>query len=199
MEHQRVVYSGNNYAEEWTEEAKRRGLPIITNMVDAASELLRDETVKLYESFGIYTRAELESRAQIQYENYAKAVNIEARTMIDMAGKQILPAVIRAIGEMAASAASVKNAGIGADTSVQEELIYAASGHLREAQRALKSLREETDRAARIEPGLAQAEFYRDRVVPCMEALRAPADALEMLIDKRMWPIPAYSDLMYEV
>ena len=199
MEHQRVIYSGNNYAKEWTEEAKRRGLPIITNMVDAAGELLKDETVRLYESFGIYTRAELESRAQIQYENYAKAIHIEARTMIDMAGKQILPAVIRAIGEMAASVASIRSAGIYADTSVQEELVSTASGYLRDAQHALTVLREKTDEAAALQPGLTQATFYRDQVVPCMEALRTPVDALEMIIDKSLWPIPAYSDLMYEV
>ncbi len=199
MEHQRVIYSGNNYAKEWTEEAKRRGLPIITNMVDAAGELLKEDTVRLYESFGIYTRAELESRAQIQYEIYAKAINIEARTMIDMAGKQILPAVIRAIGEMASSMNSVKSAGIGADTSVQEKLVIMASGYLKDAQRALQDLKETADQAAAMEPGFTQAAFYRDGVVPCMEALRTPVDALEMMIDKRMWPIPAYSDLMYEI
>ena len=199
MEHQRVIYSGNNYAPEWTEEAKRRGLPIITNMVDAAGELLKEDTIRLYESFGIYTRAELESRAQIQYEIYAKAINIEARTMIDMAGKQILPSVIRAIGEMAASMNQVRSASIGADTSVQERLVGIASGHLRDAQQALQDLKETADQAARMTPGFSQAAFYRDSVVPCMEALRAPVDALEMMVDKRMWPIPAYSDLMYEI
>ena len=106
--HKRVVFNGNGYSDEWVQEAERRGLPNIRSMVEAIPALTTDKAVKLFEEFGVFTRAELESRAEVEYENYAKAINIEARTMIDMAGKQIIPAVIKYTTQLAASIAAVK-------------------------------------------------------------------------------------------
>ena len=117
-EHYRIVFNGNGYSDEWVEEAKRRGLPNLRSMVDAIPALVTDKAVSLYEKFGIYTRSELESRAEISYEAYAKAINIEARTMIDMASKHIIPAVIRAVQKLAESMTCVHNACPEADVSV---------------------------------------------------------------------------------
>ena len=103
VEHRRSVFSGNGYSEEWVVEAERRGLPNLKSVVDAVDSLVTDKAVKLFESFGVYTKAELESRAEIEYEAYKKTVNIEAKTMLDMAGKQIIPAVVRYTTQLAQS------------------------------------------------------------------------------------------------
>ena len=197
--HKRVVFNGNGYSDEWVQEAERRGLPNIRSMVEAIPALTTDKAVKLFEEFGVFTRAELESRAEVEYENYAKAINIEARTMIDMAGKQIIPAVIKYTTQLAASIAAVKGACPEADTSVQTSLLMEASSLLAETKGALSKLEAETAAASRIEGGKPQAEAYYKRVVPVMEALRAPVDKLEMLADKDLWPMPSYGDLIFEV
>ncbi len=95
IEHQRIIFNGNGYSEEWVKEAERRGLPNIRSMVDAIPALTTEKTIAMFEKFKVFTRAELESREEIKYENYAKAINIEARTMIDMASKQFIPAFIK--------------------------------------------------------------------------------------------------------
>ena len=118
IEHQDIVFNGNGYSPEWVEEAERRGLPNITNMVDAVPALVTEKAIALFEKFNVFTKAELESRSEIHYENYAKAINIEARAMIDMAGKQIIPAVIKYTTALANSINSVK-AACEADLSVQ--------------------------------------------------------------------------------
>ena len=200
-DHERIIFNGNGYSEAWVEEAKRRGLPNLPSMVDSIPALVTDKAVKLYERFGIYTRAELESRAEIQYETYAKAVNIEARTMIDMAGKQIIPAVVKAVKVLADSMNSVLAACPEADVSVQKELLLETSDYLSETKTALAKLEEVTAEAAKIRDVNAPeaARMYHEQVMPAMEALRAPVDHLEMIVDKSMWPMPSYGDLMFEI
>ena len=196
-EHQRVVFNGNGYSDEWIEEAERRGLPNIKSMVEAIPALTTDKSVAMFEKFKVFTRAELESRAEIKYENYSKAINIEARTMIDMASKQIIPAVIKYTKSLADTVVAVKEAG--ADTTVQSDLLTEVSGLLAEAKKALNELIVVTDKAAEMEEGEAQARYYHFDVVPAMDALRAPVDKLEMIVDKEAWPMPSYGDLMFEV
>lgn len=197
--HKRVVFNGNGYSDEWVEEAERRGLPNIRSMVEAIPALTTEKAVKLFEEFGVFTRAELESRAEVEYENYAKAINIEARTMIDMAGKQIIPAVIKYTTQLAASISAVKGACPDADISTQTELLLETSDLLTETKTALSKLEDETAKAAETTGGKSQAEAYHGNVVPAMEALRAPVDKLEMLVDKDLWPMPSYGDLIFEV
>ncbi|MCI6059786.1 MAG: glutamine synthetase III [Dorea sp.] len=196
-DHQRVVFNGNGYSDEWVEEAERRGLPNIKSMVEAIPALTTEKTVSMFEKFKVFTRAELESRAEIKYENYSKAINIEARTMIDMASKQIIPAVIKYTKSLADTVVVVNQAG--ADASVQAELLTDISGLLAETKKALEELIVITDKAAEMEEGEDQARFYHFDVVPAMEALRAPVDKLEMIVDKEAWPMPSYGDLMFEV
>ena len=196
-EHYRIVFNGNGYADEWIQEAERRGLPNIRSMVDAIPALVTEKTISLFERYHVFTRAELESRAEIKYENYAKAINIEARTMIDMASKQIIPAIIRYTKTLADTVNSVREAG--ADFSVQSQLLAEISALLGETKKALDILAKETETAAAMEEGEVQARFYHDTVFPAMEALRAPVDQLEMIVDKEAWPMPSYGDLMFEV
>ena len=196
-EHQRIVFGGNGYSDEWVAEAERRGLPNIKSMVEAIPALTTDKSINLFEKYKVFTKAELESRAEIKYENYSKAINIEARTMIDMATKQIIPAVIKYTKELADTINAVKAAG--ADVSVQSELLTEISALLVESKSALKALTEVTEKAAEMEEGEEQARYYHFTVVPAMAALRAPVDKLEMIVDKEAWPMPSYGDLMFEV
>ena len=196
-EHQRVVFNGNGYSDAWVEEAEKRGLPNIRSMVEAIPALTTEKAVSMFEKFKVFTKAELESRAEIKFESYAKAINIEARTMIDMASKQIIPAIIKYTKDLADTVVAVKEAG--ADASVQAELLTEVSGLLAETKKALEALKVVTDQAATMEEGEDQARFYHFDVVPAMEALRTPVDALEMIVDKEAWPMPSYGDLIFEV
>ncbi len=198
LEHRRIIFSGNGYSEAWVEEAEKRGLPNIRSMVDAIPAITTEKAVKLYEEFGVFTRAELESRAEIEYESYSKIINIEARTMIDMAGKQIIPAVIRYTTQLATSLGAVVSACPEADSSVQRELLIETSALLSDMKAALAALIDATDDCVKMK-SKAQALAYHERVVPAMEALRRPADRLEMIVDKELWPFPSYGDLMFEV
>ena len=197
IEHHRIVFNGNGYAQAWVEEAARRGLPNISSMVEAIPALTTEKSVSMFERFNVFTRAELESRAEIKYENYSKAINIEARTMIDMASKQIIPAVIRYTKSLADTVVAVKEAG--ADMSVQAGLLTEVSGLLAETKKALETLILAADKASDMEEGKQQAEYCHSDVVPAMEALRKPVDELEMIVDKEAWPMPSYGDLIFEV
>jgi glutamine synthetase len=197
-EHHRIVFNGNGYSEDWVEEAAKRGLPNIKSMVDAIPALTTDKAVKLFEKFHVFTKAELESRMEIEYEAYAKALNIEARTMIDMASKQIIPAVIKYTTALAKSINAVK-AACDADISVQVELLTEASALLSDTKVALSKLTEVTEKASTLEEGKEQATYFRDEVKTAMDELRAPVDQLEMLVDKDLWPMPSYGDLIFEV
>ena len=197
-EHQRIVFNGNGYSDEWVEEAERRGLPNIKSMVDAIPALNTEKAVSLFERFGVFTKAELDSRVEIEYETYAKEINIEAKAMIDIAGKQIIPAVIKYTTELATSAAAVKSV-CDADISVQTELLTEVSDLLSETKIALAKLEEVTEKGGTMEEGRDQAVYYRDVVKTTMDALRAPVDKLEMLVDKDIWPMPSYGDLIFEV
>ena len=196
-EHHKVVFNGNGYSDAWIEEAERRGLPNIRSMVEAIPALTTDKAVNMFEKFKVFTKAELESRAEIKYESYAKAINIEARTMIDMASKQFIPAFIKYTKELADTVIAVKEAG--ADATVQADILAEVSGLLAETKKTLEALKVITDQAAAMEEGEEQARFYHFDVVPAMEALRAPVDKLEMIVDKEAWPMPSYGDLMFEV
>ncbi|NNJ32911.1 glutamine synthetase III family protein [Lacrimispora defluvii] len=197
--HRRVIFNGNGYSDEWVEEAERRGLPNIKAMVDAIPALTKEKSISMFESFKVFTKAELESRVEIEYETYSKAINIEARTMIDMAGKQLIPAVVKYTTVLADSLGKVKSACPSADTSVQEELLTEVSVYLSDMKVALSALIDITDKCAAIGVNKEQAAAYHSEVVPAMAALREPADKLEMIVDKDLWPLPSYGDLIFEV
>ena len=194
--HQRIIFNGNGYTEEWRAEAKRRGLPEIASMVDAIPELTRAESVALFERHGVYTAKELQARADVAYELYAKTINIEALTMIDMAGKDILPAVVRYTKQLADTVIAVEAAG--GDAQVQRELLARVSVMLRQANGALTGLRDAQAHAASL-TGEAQARAYYEQVTTAMQLLRAPVDHLEMVVDGALWPIPTYGELLFNV
>ena len=196
-ENQRIIFNGNGYSDAWVAEAERRGLPNIKSMVEAIPAITTEKAVELFERFNVFTKAELESRAEIQYEAYAKAINIEARTMIDMASKQFLPAFIKYTKTLADTINAVKAAGV--DATVQTEALKEVSALMAETKVALDRLVKVTGEAAAKEEGEVQATYYHTEVVPAMDALRTPVDKLEMIVDKEAWPMPSYGDLMFEV
>ena len=181
-EHQRIIFNGDGYSDIWVKEAERRGLPNIKSSIEAADALTTDAGVRLYERFGIFTKKELESRQEIIYETYAKSINIEALTLIDMAGRQIIPAVIKYSRMLADTVNSVKAAG--GDVSVEAGQLKEISERLVRMQSALDSLRTEEKKAAAVKDPREQAFYYKDNVTAAMDELRTPADELEMLVDK---------------
>ena len=194
--HQRIIFNGNGYTDEWVAEATRRGLPNLRSMVDAVPELVKPASVALFARQGVFTEKELRARADVSYELYAKTINIEALTMIDMAGKDIVPAVVRYTGELARAAREVESLGV--DASVQKELLTRVNVLLRQAGDALADLRVKQEKAAAL-TGAEQARYAHDVICPAMEVLRAPVDHLEMIVDGRLWPMPTYGDLLFNV
>ena len=194
--HQRIIFNGNGYTDEWVAEATRRGLPNLRSMVDAVPELVKPASVALFAHQGVFTEKELRARADVSYELYAKTINIEALTMIDMAGKDIVPAVVRYTGELARAAREVESLGV--DASVQKELLTRVNVLLRQVGDALADLRVKQEKAAAL-TGAEQARYAHDVICPAMEVLRAPVDHLEMIVDGRLWPMPTYGDLLFNV
>ncbi|URW88210.1 glutamine synthetase III [[Ruminococcus] torques] len=197
IENQKIIFNGDGYSQAWVEEAQRRGLPNIKSMVESIPALVSDKSVELFEKFGVFTRTELESRAEIRYENYSKALNIEARTMIDMGRKQFIPAIIKYTKTLADTVNSVKAAGV--DASVQLATLDEITVLLKEASRAQAQLEKVTETASSMDDYPDKAAYYYETVCPAMEDLRAPIDKLEMIVDKEAWPMPSYGDLIFEV
>ncbi|MCR3759467.1 glutamine synthetase III family protein [Clostridium felsineum] len=198
-EHKKVVFNGNGYADAWVEEAEKRGLPNIKTTVEATKALIADKNVSVFEKFGILTKEELESRYEVALENYAKAINIEALTMIDMASKKIVPAVIKYTAELANSLNAIKAAVPSADVTTESELITKISGLTAKLNISLRELKASTEKAAATTDAYDQAYAYKFDVFEKMSVLREAADALEVLVDKKAWPFPTYSDLLFNV
>lgn len=198
-EHQRIVFNGNGYSDEWIEEAARRGLPNIKSMVEAIPYLITDKSIAMFSRHKVYSEVELRSRAEIQYESYSKAINIEAKTMIEMVNKKYIPAVIKFTTDLAASINSVKSACPVADVSVQESLLTQTCELLAEAKAAVVTLQGVVSDAAAKEEGQERAVYFRDVVFAEMAKVRKPIDALEVIVDKELWPVPTYGDLLFEV
>ena len=198
-EHQRIIFNGDGYSEEWVQEAARRGLPNLPSLVDAMPALTTQKAITLFTRFGIYTPQELEARAEIMYETYIKVIKIEANTMIHMAAKHYIPAVIHYTTRLAQSINAVASACPQAELSVQRKLLQEVSRYLADASTALEQLKPLMGRVDSINGVKEMALAYHDAVVPAMDALRYPIDTLELMVDKSIWPVPTYGDLMFEV
>ena len=196
-EHQRIVFNGNGYSEEWPIEAEKRGLPNCKSIVDAIPALVDDSTVKMYETFNILSKAELEARKEILFEQYAGVRNIEALTMVDMANKMLIPATVKYTKKLADTVIAVKEAG--ADASVQAEMLTEVTAKLAEMKEAVAELADITAKAADADSTEAVAKAYKDDVMAAMAALRKPADELEVIMPKEVWPMPTYGDLVFEL
>ena len=198
-DHRRIIFNGNGYSKEWVEEAKKRGLSNLPSMIDAIPALVSESSIKLFESFEVFTRKELESRVEIEYEAYSKAINIEAKAMIDIAGKSIIPAVIRYTTRLADSIIKLKTAMADIEPYAQSSILIDVNEHLKSAKLALENLIKLMDDAGEVVGIDKHARYMREVIVPAMEELRKPVDELEMIVDKDLWPMPSYGDLLFEV
>ena len=201
-EHKRIIYNGDGYSEVWEEEAKRRGLANLRTTVDALPALLMDKNIALFTSHNIYTEKEMRSRYAILLDSYNKIINIEAHTMIDMARKEILPAVSRYVGDLTAILDSKLSAASKLGTKIAHNMEEETSGSLSElCDEAmtkvvlLETLIAKTD----FRDALARGEYYRDTVIPAMAELRKTCDAMERLTAKDMWPFPQYGDMLFNI
>ena len=196
-EHKRVIFNGNGYSDEWLEEAARRGLPNCKSVVDSVYAMTEPRTIKMFKDHGVLTEVECASRAEIAYESYTNRVLIEARTMIDMAAKQIKPAVIAYAKTVADTVSSIET--VGADSSVERELLTNITANIKALDTAYKKLSEAIAKADTISEVKDKAMFVKDEVFTAMGELRAPADELEMLVDEEYWPFPTYGDILFYV
>ena len=196
-EHQRIIFNGNGYSEEWVKEAERRGLPNIKCMVDAVDYLATPENIEMFEKHGVMSKRELVARGVVMYDNYAKQINIEAKTMIEMSTKQIIPAVMKYEGTLAASVKDLKELGISADT--QMEILSTIDTKLAELKKATAELEDIVAKAAEKEDDpKAWAKYYHDVVFAFFDTVRKPADELEKIVDAKAWPFPTYEELLFE-
>lgn len=198
-DHRRIIFNGNGYSKEWVEEAKRRGLPNIPSSVEAISAIVSEKTVKLYESFNVFTRAELEARLEIEYEAYSKAINIEAKTMLNMAGKSLLPAIMKYSGDLAKSIKAVNDLGLDVTPEEETQILKNILKLHNFAREAYRKLDESVKEVAAISDFEKKAFAYHKQIVPVMKELREFVDEIEMLVDKGYWPMPSYGDLIFEI
>jgi glutamine synthetase len=194
-EHKRIVFNGNNYTKEWEDEAEKRELLNLKSTPDALCRYDREENIALFEKFKIYTAAEIRAREEILLENYSKVLNIEALTMIDMVGKQILPAVFAYSSDLAEGIVHKQACNVSA--RAESDLLKKITNLSDAAYDALNRLSDTVVEAKGVLDFKAAAFFYRDNVLPAMQELRTHCDALEMLVESDYWPIPTYCDLLF--
>jgi glutamine synthetase len=195
--HNRVIFNGNNYSEEWVKEAEKRGLPNVRNAVDALKAFVTDKSLKLFEKYEVLSHKEIHSRYDIYVETYAKQINIEALTAIDMVKKQFIPASIEYAAFLADSIGSFNSVSVSAP--VQEDLLKKLSSLLASSYKNLTKLEAAVAKTQSVSDTVKKAENYRDKVVTAMQDLRKDIDALEMMIPMDMWPVPSYSDLLFKL
>jgi glutamine synthetase len=198
QKHKRVIFNGNNYSEEWVAEANKRGLPNIQNTVDAIAMIRKEKNLAVMEKHGVLSRVEMESRSEINYENYIKTVNIEALTMIEMSQRQILPAVMGYKADLASSISSVQ--AIDGNTDVEKVLFDKLSSTMKSFYANLAKLEKNVKTAAALHGDTkAQAVAYRDLVFKVMSSLRTDVDTLETMVSAEYWPMPTYAKLLFSI
>ena len=198
--HKRVVFNGNGYSDEWVVEAEKRGLPNIKTTVEATKALIAPKNIAVMEKYGVLSKVEMESRYEVSLENYIKTINIEALTMIEIAKRQILPAVIYFATNVADSINSIKATGVAADVTAQTELLTEVSSLTAALKNNIAVLEKAVEKAANAHGDTYdQAALFRFDVFEKMAALREVADALETLVDADVWPMPTYGDLLFNI
>ncbi len=197
--HRRILFDGNGYSEEWEEEAEKRGLLNLKTSVDAYKQFNAPKNVKLFLDHGVMNEVEINSREEIYFENYAKIVNIEALTMIEMASRDIIPAVNAYVAEVADTMGAKLAVLPDIDVSVEKDIITKLSALNSKAYAALDTLKKAEAEAARITNAVERAEAYCYKVIPAMKELRSYVDAMEPITASEYWPLPTYGDLMFNV
>jgi glutamine synthetase len=198
--HKRIIFNGNNYSEEWIKEAEKRGLPNIKSTVEAVKTLVDEKNVELFEKHNILTRHELESRCEIILDHYIKTINIEALTTMDIANRQIIPAVINYTTSVANSINSIIKTGLDVDTMAQKEILKEVSSLLGLLKKNVSILEKTLEEASKLSADTYNlALFYKDNIFVKMSKVREVADKLETLVDEKIWPFPTYGELLFNI
>jgi glutamine synthetase len=198
--HKRIIFNGNNYTDEWVAEAEKRGLPNIKSTVAAIPALIAEKNLQVFEKHHVYSREELHSRYEINLEAYVKTINIEALTMVLMAKRQILPAVINFSAIIADAINKVKSAAAGADVTAQTALLVELSQTINSFTANIAALEKVLAGAETLHDDLFKlAEYYRDVIFTTMGKLRTDGDRLETMVDAEVWPLPTYADMLFNV
>ncbi len=194
-DHQHIIFNGDGYSAEWAEEAAKRGLSNLRTLPDAAPAMMKEKNIALLEEFGVMSRVETKSHYEIKLEQYANLINIEALTMIDMANKQILPAVNAYAADVASNLAIKQDMGVAckAETKLLKKLSDGADA----ISDDIDALVEAHDARIATDDVQARGEACRDKVLPTMEKLREDADAMETICSKEYWPLPSYNDILF--
>ncbi len=195
--HSKIIFNGNNYSEEWVVEAEKRGLPNIKSTVESIPCFLAPKNVAVFEKHGVFSKVECESRTEILLEGYAKTINIEALTMLEIAKRQILPSCIDYAGSLAGTVGALEAVGVDADT--EKDLLKDISANIKAFKAGIVALEAAVDATSASHDTLAHATAFRAKVFPAMEALRATGDYLETIISAEYWPLPTYTDLLFRV
>lgn len=195
--HKRVIFNGNGYTDEWVAEAERRGLPNIKNTVLAIKEFLVEKNRKVFEEQGVLTAKEIDSRYEILLENYAKIINIEALTLVDITERQLLPAAFKYVTTLAANVAVLKSAGT--ESKVEADRLAKVLALTESISAKADALKAAAEAAGAIGTNFDSALAYRESVVPALETLRDDIDTLEPLVPADIWPVPVYADLLFRV
>ena len=198
-DHRRIIFDGNGYSEEWEKEAERRGLLNLRTSVDAYHCFHAPKNVRLFAEHGVMNEIEIHSREEILFENYAKIVNIEALTMIEMVSRDIIPAVNAYLGEVANVAAAKLSVLPTLPCKIERDLLETLSAWNEKTYDGLNALKEAEAKASAIPDAVARAEAYRDSVIPAMDTLRQSVDTMETMTSAEYWPLPTYGDLMFKV
>jgi glutamine synthetase len=194
-EHSRVIYNGDNYTAEWAKEAEKRGLPNIKSTVESLETIMDDENVKLFVNHKVLSKAELKARTEILLDAYSMTINIEAKTTLNIAQRQILPVAIEYSGKLAKAAEHISNAGSNPDT--QKKILDKTCELISELNNGIDELKKAAAAAIGIDDTAKRAENCRDMVVPAMSRVRKAADSLEMIVDAKMWPLPTYAEMLF--
>ena len=198
--HERIIFNGNGYSDEWVKEAEKRGLPNLLSTVDSLPVYLGEQSVKLFSNYKVLSKEELASRVDAYLENYSKQINIEAGVALEMATRLIFPAVSEYAAGVAETISSIKSIVASAATAEQEKLLASLSSEMECLLKTAATLKVEIDAALELEEDLlAQAKAYREKVIPVMNDLRTCADALEKMTDKEAWPFPSYEDMLFNL
>ena len=195
--HKRIIFNGNNYSDEWVEEAKRRGLMNLHTTVEALAPFVAEKNIELFTKHKIFTVSEIHSRYEIMLEEYTKKINIEARTMVDMARQQILPAVLKYSHTLSKTALDKKSLSSDIDCNAEITLVKQLSSLSSSLFRKIEKLEQYLQSAQAITDLAEQAEYYKSMILPCMSELRADADQAETLTSSSEWPFPTYTQLLY--
>ncbi|WP_207647310.1 glutamine synthetase III family protein [Parasporobacterium paucivorans] len=200
QDHRRIVFNGDGYSEEWQIEAKRRGLSNLRSTVDALPHFIDEKNIKLFTEHNIFTESEMHSRYEIMLESYSKILRIEALTMIEIAKKEIIPAVSRYVAKLCSTAVSVKDLGLDLQCAAEVSFINKLSKLNDEAYEYVNDLKETIDKTAQFhDDALALAVYYKESVIPAMDRLRAVADLMEENTCTEYWPHPTYGDLLFKI